>query len=407
MSTPTLTVSAVQAWRPAVLQVAADAVRRAHTTLDTELANARRAVDTATTSWRGPAGDAAFVRMQRELSDASVVRDALERARVLLAQGASTLGSAQSELCVLVDAATAQGFVVADDGTVRAPGLPPAMTSPGGAAQAMAERSARQSELDCAAGSFAPGIAHALRAAADADYLTADALRRIEVPPSMAAQIDELLATSWQSTALGLLVSGVGLGQTVTRSASASLKTQAYFKWLRNKPGAADEFMVGKANGGYLRFLMRSPAARMVGRGFLPLTMLSGANDALDGGGYGGARGATTQMLGAGAAVAAGTMLAGGSLFLASNPVGWGVAAGAVLVYTGWSAGNLIYDHREAIGNFTSSAAEWTGNAVTSVADVSTEAVAEATDWAADRAGDLVDVGRSVLNVPRPGWLGG
>lgn len=410
MTTPALTIGAVRAWRTEVLDLAAETIGRAHTSVDDELNAARKAVDTATATWRGTAGDAAFERMQRDLADAMAVRDALERARLLLAQGASSLGAAQAELCVLVDAAVAQGFVVADDGGVSAPALPPVMSSVTGAPQAAMDREARQSELVCAAGGIAPGIAHALLAAADADHLTADALRRIELPLSMRAQVDALLQPPPADSGLGWLIGAFGFGQGVARSVSAGLKTRAYVQWLNGSLNAAEVFAVGAANGGHLRFLMGSPAARLVGRAFLPLTMLSGANDALaelSGEGYGGARGATTAVLGGSAAVGAGAMLAGGSLFLASNPVGWTIAAGAVLAYTGWSAGNLIYDHREAIGGFVTGAAEWTGNAAVAVADVSVDAVAGATEWAGDRAGGLLDAGRDLLDVPRPSWLGG
>ena len=68
--------------------------------------------------------------------------------------------------------------------------------------------------------------------------------------------------------------------------------------------GASDDalkaFVNGKADGGFARFLVGSRAAKFLGKAFLPLTVVTGAIDAVTGGGYDGARGWATRGFGAG-----------------------------------------------------------------------------------------------------------
>jgi hypothetical protein len=145
------------------------------------------------------------------------------------------------------------------------------------------------------------------------------------------------------------------------------------------------EFARGKPNGGILRFGVGSTAAKGLGRAFLPLTVVTGAMDAVTGGGYDGGRGWATRGFGAAGAVGAGTLLAAEAGLVALGPVGLGVAGAAVLAYGAWSAGNFIYDHRQQIADFAGKAVDWTGDRLT-----------DAKNWAGDR---LADAGHAVENV--------
>lgn len=166
------------------------------------------------------------------------------------------------------------------------------------------------------------------------------------------------------------------------------------------------EFSLGKANGGFARFLIGSRAARLAGRAFLPLTVATGALDAVTGGGYDGARGWATRGFGLAGAAGAGTLLlAGASL----GPVGLAVAGGAVLAYGAWSAGNYVWDHREQIGEFLEKSGAWVADQATAAWDTTTQAVSDAKDWADDTleaAGDKAkDLGKGALDVVSFGLL--
>ncbi|MFF1528199.1 hypothetical protein [Cellulomonas sp. NPDC058312] len=140
---------------------------------------------------------------------------------------------------------------------------------------------------------------------------------------------------------------------------------------------------------------MRVPGAAVVGRAFLPVTIYSGVSDALTGGGYSGGRGAATRALGAVGAAGATALLASsmaptlGAGALALGPVGLAVAGAAVLAYGAWSLGNLVWDHREAIGDFLGSAWSGIGDAAARARDVGVRAASAAVDWARDRIGSV------------------
>ena len=172
-----------------------------------------------------------------------------------------------------------------------------------------------------------------------------------------------------------------------------------FLRNMRTADAALAEFKAGKPNGGALRFLMGSRAAGIAGKAFLPLTVATGAMDAVTGGGYDGARGWATRGFGAAGAIGAGTLLASSAGLIALGPVGLGVAGAAVLGYGAWSAGNFIWDHREQIGEFVGDAASWTG-----------DRLSDAKDWADDRlsdAGDAIqDVGKKAVSTLSFGLLG-
>jgi len=172
-----------------------------------------------------------------------------------------------------------------------------------------------------------------------------------------------------------------------------------FLRNMRTADAALAEFKAGKPNGGALRFLMGSRAAGIAGKAFLPLTVATGAMDAVTGGGYDGARGWATRGFGAAGAIGAGTLLASSAGLIALGPVGLGVAGAAVLGYGAWSAGNFIWDHREQIGEFVGDAASWTG-----------DRLSDAKDWADDRLSDageaIQDVGKKAVSTLSFGLLG-
>ena len=118
------------------------------------------------------------------------------------------------------------------------------------------------------------------------------------------------------------------------------------------------------AFGTALRGLQESRAARLAGRAFLPLTVLSGARDVVTGGGYDGARGVATRAFGAAGAAGGVALLIG-----VANPVGATIAGAAVLGYGAWTVGNMIYDHREEIAASFNTAKDWAGERLSNVGD--------------------------------------
>ena len=85
------------------------------------------------------------------------------------------------------------------------------------------------------------------------------------------------------------------------------------------------------------------------------------------------------------------------------------IAGAAVLAYGAWSLGNLVYDNREAIGDFFQSVGGHIADGASAAWNATTGAVSDATEWAGDRledAGDAVaDVGKGALHVVSLGFL--
>lgn len=144
----------------------------------------------------------------------------------------------------------------------------------------------------------------------------------------------------------------------------------------------------------------------VVGRGSFVLGGVMGAVDTVTGGGYDGARGWATRgfgLAGMTGSLALVASLATGIAFTLT-PVGAAIAMGAVLAYTAWSIGNLVWDHRETIGGWFTAA----GRGIRGAADRAREGVAAAGSWLGDRVRQAVSrglapLGRSPLRVPRLG----
>jgi len=429
--TTTLTIAAVRAWNPAALSEAATGVGRAHDAVDSEVRAAKAAVSRVLSSWSGPAADAAADRMAREATTGFALADALATARTALSTGANDLGGARDALLTTISTIQAAGFTVAADGAVTAPTLPPVMTEPGDPTGAAARRNREQQALNETAGEHAGQIGAALAVAAAADIRTADALSAVQVPQNLEAAVDgyleRLLSSHDLIGSLGSVgAGGVALAMAVKQGVKAFTKGSAYLQFLKSSFAPitdygtmvrnfakADEmldvFSKGAKNGGILRFVIGSRAATMVGKAFLPLTVVTGAVDAVTGGGYDGARGWATRGFGAAGAIGAGALLASSAGLVALGPVGLGIAGAAVLAYGAWSLGNLIWDNREAIGDFFTSVGGHIADGATAAWNATTHAVSEATDWAGEqlgKAGDaLADVGKGAMHVLSFGFL--
>lgn len=93
-----------------------------------------------------------------------------------------------------------------------------------------------------------------------------------------------------------------------------------------------------------------NPLLKLASKVALPLTVVSAIGDVWTGGGYEGGRKWATR----GFALAGGTgavvLIAGGVGAVVTAPITATVAAAAVTAYALWTAGNYVYDNREAIG---------------------------------------------------------
>ncbi|HEY0187259.1 MAG TPA: hypothetical protein VGC67_07205 [Cellulomonas sp.] len=188
---------------------------------------------------------------------------------------------------------------------------------------------------------------------------------------------------------------------TFYRAATADVtgRMRAAIRLEARAQDALRRFVQGSKDGGVLGKVIGSRAAGLVGKAFLPVTIASGGIDAWTGGGYDGARGWTTRGLGLAGAVGAGYILAAPLGLFMATPVGLAVAGAAVLAYGAWSLGNLVWDHREAIGAFLSAA----GTAVQDGWSAAGGALSGAADWADDAVhavtDRVADVGRGLLTV--------
>ncbi|NHC14802.1 hypothetical protein G9H71_13520, partial [Motilibacter sp. E257] len=178
-------------------------------------------------------------------------------------------------------------------------------------------------------------------------------------------------------------------------SAGATAADAAAFLRFQSLSAEAGSALSVFRNGKPLGFL--GNAGRVMGKAFLPLTIVTGAMDAVTGGGYDGARGWATRGFGLAGAAGAATVL------LASNPVGLAIGGAAVLAYGAWSLGNYVYDHWDDITDFAGKAADWAGDRISDAG----HALGEARDWAGDRLSDageaIGDAAESVGSTIRNG----
>lgn len=175
------------------------------------------------------------------------------------------------------------------------------------------------------------------------------------------------------------LAGGLALGNGIVASRTLAVRGWSFGRWLsyarrasltQNGSRAVDPLLVRawQVRAAESLDAFRHGAVRpgaplgglrtVLGRVFLPSSVILGAVDAVTGAGHDGGRGVATRVLGA-----AGAVGAAGVLTL-SNPVGLTVAGGAVLAYGAWSLGNLAWDNRKAVGSFLSRATGAVGSVV-------------------------------------------
>ena len=446
----TLTVSVVAGWEPATLATAAGSLATVRLDLDGAIRAVQSAMDTAALSWSGVTADAAASRIAEEVTTGRDVSAALDAARAALATGSTSLSATRSQLLGLISDARLQGFSVSDAGSVTARTLPPVMTSAGDTT-ALSARNAEQAALNAKARQTATTIGQALQAVADVDQVTATALANVSPPASiltdLEAFIERLRLSGDLVTALGTGAGTFALGTSLWKAWTLFGKTKALASFVSATTGqlkafsgaarfiggsgavldlaafgtftqaskaadlARETFQVGKASKALAWIPGASTAMRIAGKAFLPMTMLSAGVDLYTGGGYDGARGWATRGFALAGGAGAGLMVTGA---LASNPVGWAVAATAIVGYGAWSLGNYVYDNWGEISDFTGKAAGWVadspaGEAVSAAASWADEKIEDAGRAVSQKVDDAMDGAKKLadgaLNVVSLGWL--
>lgn len=112
------TVSQAESWRPDALRATADAWDAAATDLQQRVDAVMHGIDGSRNFWTGAAADAARRRGAAVASAGAAVTRCLISAAVAARDGADQIAAAQAGVLDLVAGARAQGFVVADDGSV-------------------------------------------------------------------------------------------------------------------------------------------------------------------------------------------------------------------------------------------------------------------------------------------------
>ncbi|MBM6403464.1 WXG100 family type VII secretion target [Phycicoccus sp. CSK15P-2] len=437
------TVAEVLAWNPDAVTTAGTEVSTAADTLLDRVRDLESAADTLSDGWQGVAADAAHRAVVSQRDTGKDLVAALDAVSSALETGATSIATARSSLIWIRDDDAGRGYQVMDDGSVVPPPIQPVLYAPEDAARVQAEldreRTAREEEARHIAGE----VGRAVDDAVLADHTLAEALRTVELPQDLRTTVEEIrrrhdagedtwdilgslgfvggaavtvkaLLGVWKAgTKLSALASfygnavrgGLAYGQAVRWLTTGAGDASAFLRAVRAAEGletAAGVFQFGKTP----TWLVGARTA--AGKAFLPLTIATGTMDAITGGGYDGSRGTATRVLGgAGAAGAAGllggaAMYGGAAAFMASNPVGWGIAATAVTAYTLWTAGNFVYDHWDDISDFAGSAASWVGDRGADIGN----AVDSATDWAGDRLSGAADTAGDMLSGAASG-LGG
>jgi uncharacterized protein YukE len=428
--TAALTVDRVLGWDPAALSTAANGLDDIAASVDGARRRLETAGDSLSSSWEGPAATAAQQRISREVRTATELADAVRAARNALRSGSADMGAARSAVATAVGDAAAQGFTVRGDGAVIPPPVPPVMTTPEKAAEAQAEIDREMKRRQAEAERIAGVVGDALTEAARADQRTAQELDGVKVPQGLRERVDTFLAQLKDSkdvyAALGSVGGLVAGGKALKDAWKLFGRGKSYTSFLRNALGAAKlygpavRFVTGAGTAADTAAFIRmgqllkqmdnakdvfrfgvppkgGPLAGLrtvAGRAFLPLTAISGAMDVFTGGGYDGARGWATRAFGAAGLAGSGAIMLG----LASNPIGWAVAGGAVLAYGAWSLGNFVYDNWDNITEFAGKAADWTGERLSEARDWAGDRLSDARDWASDRLSDARDAVQGVTD---------
>ena len=315
-------IAQVGGWSTLALRESARRVHEAADTVETHLREVPAAL-----------GDATPEQTENEVRSGQLLLKALRHARWAMHEGAASLDAALAELTEATTQAVTAGLTLLDHPD-----------------------------------SHTPPITTALDRVARADAATAEALHGIEFPESVASRIaaylDRVGMTRQVVASLGEEGAGALTAGKVAKGAGSVVgKGSAYVRFLRTallgvtrsrSMGALRQFATGSANGGALRFLLGARIARGVGWVFLPLTIITGAIDAVTGGGESGVRGWVTRLLGLAGASGAAVLLVTQLRWTAAGPAALSLAGAAVLAFSVWSLGTMSWDHRARIGTFLS-----------------------------------------------------
>ncbi len=379
----TLTVSTVTGWRPGELVAAADRLAGAAGSVADDARAVRHrladAVDDAGGAWATTAAD----RADQEARRGEALADALTTAASALLAGSATLAHAREGLLAAVGRARAGGFEVDDDGRVVAPPapLPPADVPPAerlGWALAP-EQVAEARRTEAVRAGHEAAVAAALAAVAAADERLADTVRRLDFPetlPSLVAghQARTHVLGGDPVSALGAAGGAVVTGKAVADGVGLvndGRRLHHYADLVRlGAPGSEIE----EARRAFAHGTARNPVLKLAGRASMPLTIASGFQDMVTGGGYDGARGWATRGFGAAGAV-------GAAMVLTTAPALVVVGGTAVIAYGAWTAGNYVVDHWDQVSDAAAAAGDWVVDEVADEAAVASDAVA----WAGEQ----------------------
>jgi len=384
VTTPSL--ATVSGWRPGSLVAAADRLVGAAASVSDDAAACRRHLGDAVDDAGGAWATTARSRADQEARRGQALADALTGAATALRSGAEALDRARGVLLAAVDHAQAAGFGVSAEGRVVAPAQPPppadlAPLDQLGWEVAPEQREAARLVEDRRAAHEAE-IAGALAGAAAADEALADSVAGLEIPETLPS----MLAAHQARTQLlgGDPVAALGTAGGAVVVARAANDTRSFVNGGRRLHRYADLARQGAAGPvledarrGVAHGTSRNPVLKVLGRVSMPLTIVSGAEDTLTGGGYDGARGWATRGFGAAGAVGAGVVMAGAVLAPAAVVAG----GAAVLAYGAWTTGNYVVDHWDQVEDAWEAADEW----VEEQRDEAVEEVGQAVDWAHER----------------------
>jgi hypothetical protein len=389
----TLTVSTVTGWCPGELAAAADRLADAAGSVADQAGAVRRhlgdAVDDAGGAWATTAAD----RADQEARRGEALADALSAAAAALRAGGATVAQAREALLAAVGRARAGGFAVDDGGEVVAQPapLPPADVPPaerlGWALAPEQVAEARRTEVQRAV--HEAEVAAALAAVAAADEGLADLVRRLDLPetlPSLVAghRARTHLLDGDPVSALGTAGGAVVTGKTVADGVSllnGGRRLHHHADLVRRgAPGPQIE----EARRAFAHGTARNPVLKVAGRASMPLTVASGLEDVVSGGGYNGARGWATRGFGAAGA-------AGAVMVMTAAPALVVVGGTAVIAYGAWTAGNYVVDHWDQVSDAGAAAGDWVVDEATDEASAASDAIS----WAGERLTALG--GRGVL----------
>lgn len=122
-----ISVAQARAWRPQALRGLAAEWEEAARVIHDEVVAATRAWQNTGAIWTGASGDAARHDADAIAADGDAVARALVLAAAAARDGAEQITIAQTDVAARVEAARADGFEVADDGSVVAVGAPDAL----------------------------------------------------------------------------------------------------------------------------------------------------------------------------------------------------------------------------------------------------------------------------------------